>query len=116
MDDCPLGEWYWASLNFELARKIPMLYSQWKCCYPFEHGVFILHKFGSFAISVRRFCAPLTSVELMDTGVQVPVVPLGHTGDVDPSGVVFLKSKGLTVDILVRLVKCIVQQTAWAHR
>ena len=116
MDDCPLGEWYWASLNFELARKIPMLYSQWKCCHPFEHGVFILHKFGSFAISVRRFCAPLTSVEMMDTGVQVPVVPLGHTGDVDPSGVVFLKSKGLTVDILVRLVKCIVQQTAWAHR
>ena len=116
MDACPLGDWYWASHNFELARKIPMVFSQWKCCYPFESGVFVLHKFGSFTMSVRRFCEPLTSVEFMDTGFQVPVVPLGHTGDVDPSSVFFLISKGITMDILVRLVKNIVQQTAWAQR
>jgi hypothetical protein len=114
--ECPLGGWYWAEHHYDLARRIPLFYFQWRFCVPSELGVLVLHKFGHFLIRVSSVGEALSTSAYFGTGTCFPVASVGHSGDVDESCVSFLKKKGATSDILVHLVRGVVQNTAWLHR
>ena len=93
-----------------------MVYFQWRLWFPSEVGEGFCRKLGRFVLSVNDSSMGLKSVNFNNSDFTLLLLVLGHSGDPSLDCKNFLISKGATPEILVSLVKGVMQHATWVHR